>query len=305
MSKPIYYEKDDHLCKYGCGQIAHYHKPKLTPSQQEIWCCEDDYRKCPEIKKNRKVYKTATFDNNSKNLCRHDCGEIAKFRTENGWQCSISSNSCVAVKVKKITSCQESYGVDNPSQSQVIKQKKIKTCRDNFGTDYPTQSFAVLETQKKNNLEKYGVEWTFQNPESIKKKEHTNIERYGVKNAAMLPEVQERMRLTCIERYGSNMPNCSKGQIEWLDSLNIPIKDREVLIESYRVDGFDPETNTVYEYNGDFWHGNPGIYNPDEIHPRMGVSFGEIYQSTLDKVRRLEEAGYTVISIWESEWKTK
>lgn len=27
-----------------------------------------------------------------------------------------------------------------------------------------------------------------------------------------------------------------------------------------KVDGFCEQTNTVYEYHGDYWHGNPDIY---------------------------------------------
>ena len=25
------------------------------------------------------------------------------------------------------------------------------------------------------------------------------------------------------------------------------------------------ETNTIFEYHGDFWHGNPKIYKPDDM----------------------------------------
>jgi hypothetical protein len=40
---------------------------------------------------------------------------------------------------------------------------------------------------------------------------------------------------------------------EWLDSLN---KERQVkLANTLLMDMTD--TNTIYEFNGDFWHGNP------------------------------------------------
>ena len=49
----------------------------------------------------------------------------------------------------------------------------------------------------------------------------------------------------------------------WLDYLDVPNDKlhREVTLKVkdkvYHVDGFEPKTNTVYEFNGDYWHGNP------------------------------------------------
>ena len=48
-----------------------------------------------------------------------------------------------------------------------------------------------------------------------------------------------------------------------MDYLDIPNDklQREVTLKVkdkvYYVDGFEPKTNTVYEFNGDYWHGNP------------------------------------------------
>lgn len=39
------------------------------------------------------------------------------------------------------------------------------------------------------------------------------------------------------------------------------MENREVVIKIsgriFKVDGFDPIINTIYEFYGDFWHGNP------------------------------------------------
>ncbi|MCK5019133.1 MAG: zinc-ribbon domain-containing protein, partial [Candidatus Peribacteraceae bacterium] len=54
----------------------------------------------------------------------------------------------------------------------------------------------------------------------------------------------------------------SKISQKWLDSLNTSTLEREHYIKDLkiRVDGFDPATNTVYEFLGDYWHGNPEVY---------------------------------------------
>lgn len=103
---------------------------------------------------------------------------------------------------------------------------------------------------------------------------------------------------------GKGCPKCIKKfgikENKWLDSLNI--KDRQVRIEEYIVDGYDPITNTVYEFNGDFWHGNPYRYNPDDINNVLNKTFGELYKKTLKREKYLVNKGYNIISIWESDF---
>lgn len=94
----------------------------------------------------------------------------------------------------------------------------------------------------------------------------------------------------------------------WLDYHGIPNDKfhREVKLldgKKYRVDGYDPKTKTVYEFDGDFWHSNLNEFNPLDIHPIIKMTHKDNYQRTLDKKRDLTEAGYKVISIWESDWK--
>lgn len=47
----------------------------------------------------------------------------------------------------------------------------------------------------------------------------------------------------------------------WLNLINIPKEKRQITIsilnKKYKVDAFDDTTNTIYEFYGDFWHGNP------------------------------------------------
>jgi len=47
--------------------------------------------------------------------------------------------------------------------------------------------------------------------------------------------------------------------------------------KKFFVDGFDPKTNTCYEYNGYFWHGHPDYYNSNNVNPHTETTFGELY----------------------------
>ena len=93
--------------------------------------------------------------------------------------------------------------------------------------------------------------------------------------------------------------NISKVEQEWLDSLNVPIRQHKLTINNrtFIVDGFDPITNTVYECYGSFWHGNPAKYNLTEINTKTGTTFGVLYQKTLDK-ESLIKSHYKLITVW-------
>lgn len=109
---------------------------------------------------------------------------------------------------------------------------------------------------------------------------------------------------------GSNCPTCvhciSQSEIDWLNYLNISEEYRHANIKinnkHYRLDAFDPITNTIYEFYGDFWHGNPKVFDQHKINNVTKTTFGELYLKTIKKENELKEAGYNIISIWGSDW---
>jgi hypothetical protein len=112
---------------------------------------------------------------------------------------------------------------------------------------------------------------------------------------------------------GSGCPKCSKTFSKpenfWLDSfnnLNI-IRQYSLRINNklYKVDGYDPITNTVYEFYGDYWHGNPEKFNPNDINPSTKTIYGDLYIKTMQRKKELKDAGYNVIFIWEKDYKLK
>ena len=107
---------------------------------------------------------------------------------------------------------------------------------------------------------------------------------------------------------GQGCPKCtnisSKLEIEFLDYLKIPDtkENRQVLILRKKVDGYDDKTKTIYEFLGDYWHGNPKRHNPAHIHPIIKKRFGCLYKETFSKFRKLKKLGYIVKYIWEGDW---
>lgn len=103
---------------------------------------------------------------------------------------------------------------------------------------------------------------------------------------------------------GQGCPTCgSKFGIKenkWLDYLDV--KERQVRIGKYIVDGYDPSTNTIYEFNGDFWHGNPKLYKENDINNVLNKTFGELYKKTISREKYLIKKGYNLVSIWENDF---
>lgn len=109
---------------------------------------------------------------------------------------------------------------------------------------------------------------------------------------------------------GSNCQKCARStvsiqELEWLDNIGILSENRQftIKINDKRIiaDGFDPITNTVYEYHGDYWHGNPKIFKREDINPSTKTSFGELYQNTIDRENLIKSAGYNLVVKWQTD----
>jgi hypothetical protein len=98
----------------------------------------------------------------------------------------------------------------------------------------------------------------------------------------------------------------SRSETLWLNSLNIPIENRNVYLnlgkQTFCVDAIDKENNIIYEFYGDFFHGNPEIYDENEINPLLKETYGSLYNKTKTKEEILLKHGYKIISIWENDF---
>ena len=97
----------------------------------------------------------------------------------------------------------------------------------------------------------------------------------------------------------------SKQETEFLNYFNIPNKkeNRQVLILRKKVDGYDEKTNTIYEFLGDYWHGNPKRHNFSDYNKTCKKTFGELYYETFNRFKKLNDVGYKIKYIWEMDWK--
>ena len=58
----------------------------------------------------------------------------------------------------------------------------------------------------------------------------------------------------------------------------------------------------IIEFNGDYWHCNPNLYDADFINKTLKMSASEIWEKDLNKKKCAENHGYEVLTIWEEEY---
>ena len=96
----------------------------------------------------------------------------------------------------------------------------------------------------------------------------------------------------------------SKASITWLNTFeNVRhALNGEVNICGSKIDGFNQETNTVYQFHGCFWHGCPKCYNEDTINNTNHETMGDLYEKTKERSTQITDAGFNLIEMWECKW---
>ncbi|MGI0077474.1 MAG: DUF7487 domain-containing protein [Nitrosopumilaceae archaeon] len=213
------------------------------------------------------------------------------------------------------------HGVEHAMQLKEIKEKVKQTNIKRYGTEYASQSKEIKEKVKQTWLKKYGVE-------------HPN-QKHMIKILPLLEDydwineeyITKRKTISKISHElgvdGTTIGNYLRfhnihikhifGYMAflWLESImkeqNIFIQHKfnigeyKILDVGFYVDGYCRETNTIYEFHGDYWHGNPEIYESDYI-IHTGITAGKLYQKTIERENKIRELGYNLVTMWEHDF---
>jgi hypothetical protein len=177
----------------------------------------------------------------------------------------------------------------------IIRRANIKTST--------TEKFI----EKAKNI--HGDNYDYQKVDYINSK--TNVTIICIKHSEFQQRPSSHLR-------GAGCPKCSyhryysNKQLKILNLLssyyNINIQHAEnegeytISNSKYKADGYCKETNTIYEYHGNYWHGNPKIYNEYDINEVTGKTYGELYNNTIKKEKFIKEQGYNLVVIWERDF---
>jgi hypothetical protein len=78
-------------------------------------------------------------------------------------------------------------------------------------------------------------------------------------------------------------------------------KEYKIPTTKYKADGYCKDTNTIYEFHGTIFHGDP-IYTDHSKNNYLGQNYGELYNKTLKKEQIIKSLDYNLITIWEKDW---
>ena len=129
-------------------------------------------------------------------LCDYGCGKLGviKNKSNSGWRCNKSPNSCPGVKARKKQSLIDTYGVTNISQIEGVSSKKKRTWIKKYGVDNPAKA--------KINRDKIKAAW----PETNRKRKETMLRKYGVESYSSTEEFKDRRKNTWMDKYGVDNP---------------------------------------------------------------------------------------------------
>lgn len=211
------------------------------------------------------------------------------------------------------------YGVDNVRKSSTIKRKIKQTILERYGVEHHLQLPCIIKKQHQTNLEKYGTihnkqmhmvdvlhlledyEWLSNQYLNLNKSAKHIAQELGIDGTTL----GRYLRTAEIEIRKYHQSYISKI---WLESI---MKAENIYIQyeykwnpnnnKQKSDGYCQETNTIYEFHGDYWHGNPTIYDSNVYNDVCKRTMGELYQNTINRDKHIKSLGYILIVKWENE----
>ena len=127
------------------------------------------------------------------------------------------------------------------------------------------------------------------------------VEEYGLEDGT------QKYNDFCVGRmFGSNSQ--SKIQISAYDELALLLEGltTEIQLDTTLAGPFDYGNTTrkkLIEFNGTFWHADRRFYDLDWVNPVTNRTAIEIWRHDLEKEEVAISHGYSVMTIWESDWQ--
>jgi len=186
-------------------------------------------------------------------------------------------------KSRNRTSTQIGYWIDKGfTEKQAIEKVKERN-----------NTNSVESIQKRNNC---NLEEAIEIRNEITKKWQTTLEN----------KTEEEKKIINLKKIPKNranvtISNAEKELFKILKCGRQLVLEREDLPTHYVFDLY--KRKKIIEYNGDYWHCNPKIYNKDYYNERLGVTAEVIWRKDFYKIQRAKELGYEVLVIWESDYK--
>jgi len=227
--------------------------------------------------------------------------------------------------------CKNQFQPKNPKRPS---KTCSKDCKNHLAHEITTKQFSDSEARdihrQKSLEQKKSPEYIKRSEEGIKRRtarwKTTGYPRVGMqhsiesKNAIGRANTGRFKGKTWVEIYGPEVAEIRRKQnsLSMSKKNEVLLKDRRSSLETkllpyltdyenniqvsyYTVDFINKSTNHIIEIYGDYWHCNPKIYKEDYIHPYLKISAQEKQKLDSERIKYLEQKGYSVTIVWESD----
>lgn len=249
------------------------------------------------------------------NHCSYRCTQLDKEvrAKQAATNLLLYNNAKYNNPAKNKQTCLERYGVVNVFQRESIKEKSKKTKLNRYGNENYTNpekqrltklldideqglnayQRATLKSQN-TMLERYNVKTPMESEEFKNNLEKAMLKKYNVKNIFQLDSVRKKI----------TKHNSSYKEKVWLDNMGVPIgkANRQVYNNRFIFDGF--YNNCVYEFLGDFYHGNPKALKryTEQTQCKYKEYYREVFIKTKKRFDKIKDLGFKIYYCWESDF---
>lgn len=252
---------------------------------------------------------------------------LAKVRHTNLKKYGVEWNStCTSSVNKRQQTCISKYGSANPFGSIIIQDKIRRIFNEKYGC-HPRQTAKVQDKYRTTSIEKYEVQNHSQLHISTAlpllldrtwlAHQYLTLNKTATQLAAELQLSDAtvgnylRMHQIAIRQCIGFSYKCLKWLMDISTRENIYIQHAGNIGEfniphtRYKADGYCKSTNTIYEFHGDIFHGNPNIFQHDKLcHPYSDLTAGQLYARTKHREGEIRQLGYNLVIMWENDFNS-
>jgi hypothetical protein len=177
------------------------------------------------------------------------------------------------------------HGVKRPLQKKEILQKACETRMKLYGVAFPMQREDVKVLHANNMLKKWGRTNYFSGLNAWK-------EFDTFKNKGFVSKFESCLSKVCIKIFGEHVQTTLTKKSKFCDENK----------KYYAPDFYDPVRKIIIEFNGDFFHANPELYDSNKVF-NSGKTFEEVRARERERFNVLNTFCDSVYVIWENNWK--
>ena len=192
--------------------------------------------------------------------------------------------------------------MESYSKTDEYKEKYKNTCMKKYGVNTPFKSIEIRDKIKNTCLEKYGVDNPLKSKEIREKIKQTLLDKYGVINGYHVSQDQFYSKISqeLFWKIYNRLPDDLKSYCYFAE-LN-----KEYIIKTtdicFSVDFVLLKNNKCIEFNGDFWHMNPKIYNEDDYNSITKLTAKQQWEKDAKRIEILNNRKIDLCVIWEYEY---